>query len=103
MKKQQQDEFYLSQPGLIAKVLNAAGMVDCNPNTTPTTLEPLGPDVDEKKMEERWEYASIIEMLMYLANNTRPDLAYAVHVCACYTHNPKQSHATIIKHILSDT
>ncbi len=53
-----------------------------------------------ENMEESWEYASIIGMLMYLANNTRPDIVYAVHACACYTHNPKQSHASAIKHIL---
>ena len=37
---------------------------------------------------------------MYLANNTRPDIAYAVHACARYTHHPKKSHATAVKHIL---
>ncbi len=58
-------------------------MVDCNPNTT----QHLGLDVNGKKMEESWEYASIIGMLMYLANNTRPDIAYAVHACARLTHN----------------
>ena len=93
-------EYYLSQPGLIAKVLKAAGMEDCNPNTTPSTLDPLGPDRDGLPMNESWEYASIIGMLMYLANNTRPDIAHAVHACARYTHQPKKSHATAVKHIL---
>ena len=100
IEQRQQNEFYLSQPGLINKVLKAAGMEDCNPNKTPTTLEQLGPDVDGKKMEETWDYASIIGMLMYLANNTRPGIAYAVYACAHYTYNPKQIHATAMKHIL---
>ena len=98
--KKGESEFYLSQPGLINKVLKAAGMLDCNPNTTPSTLEPLGPDLDAPQFNEQWEYASIIGMLMYLANNTRPDIAHAVHACARYLHNPKQSHATAVKHIL---
>ena len=93
-------EFYLSQPGLITKVLEAAGMAECNPNLTPAALDPLGPDLEGSPMEESWEYASIIGMLMYLANNTRPDIAYAVHACARYTHHPKKSHATAVKHIL---
>ena len=93
-------EFYLSQPGLINKVLNAAGMEDCNPNTSPSTLEPLGPDLDGSIFSEKWEYSSIIGMLMYLANNTRPDIAHAVHSCARFSHNPKQSHSTAVKHIL---
>ena len=37
---------------------------------------------------------------MYLANNSRPDIAHAVHACARFTHNPKKSHATAVKHIL---
>ena len=100
IEQRQQNEFYLSQPGLINKVLKASGMENCNPNITPTTLEQLGPDVDGKKMDESWDYISIIGMLIYLANNTRPDIAYAIHACARYTHNPKQIHATAIKHIL---
>ena len=95
-----EDEFYLSQPGLTSKILKAAGMIDCNPNSTPSSLEPLGPDLDGNPMSESWEYSSIIGMLMYLANNTRPDIAYAVHACARYSHNPKKSHATAVKHIL---
>ena len=75
-------------------------MLDCNHNTTPSILEPLGPDLDGPQFKEQWEYASIIGMLMYLANNTRPDIAHAVYTCARYTHNPKQSHATAVKHIL---
>ena len=36
---------------------------------------------------------------MYLANNARPDIAHAVHACARYSHNPKQTHAAAVKHI----
>ena len=82
IEQRQQDEFYLSRPGLMNKVLKASGIEYCNPNTTPTTLEQLGPDVDGKKFDKSWDYASIIGMLMYLANNTRPDIAYVVHACA---------------------
>ena len=73
------NEYYLCQPGLIEKVLSAAEMNDCNPNTTPGNLERLGPDKDEEIMNESWKYASVIGMLMYVANNTRPDIAHAVH------------------------
>ena len=51
-------------------------------------------------MDKSWDNASIIGMLMYLANNTRPDIAHAVHACARYTHHPKKSHAGAVKHIL---
>ena len=96
-KRASQSEFYLSQPGLISKVLKAAGMTNCNPNTT---LDPLlGLDVERKYFNEKWEYVSVIGILMYLANNTRPDIAHAVHACANYSHNPKQTHTTTVKHI----
>ena len=75
-------------------------MEDCNPNITPATIDQLGPDKEGMSFDEKWEYLSIIGMLMFLANTTRPDIAYAVYAYARYTHNPKQSHGTAVKHIL---
>ncbi len=54
-------------------------MANWNPNNTPSTLESLGPDLEGKLFNEKWEYGSIIGMPMYLANNTRPEIAHAVH------------------------
>ena len=82
-------KFNLTQPGLTEKVSAAAGMSDCNPNSSPSAMEPLGPDEALDNMNEPWEYASIVDMVMYLANNTRPDIAHAVHACTRYTHCPK--------------
>jgi hypothetical protein len=39
-------------------------------------------------------------MLLYLANNSRPDIAYAVHQVARFSHFPKQSHGRAIKQIV---
>jgi hypothetical protein len=39
-------------------------------------------------------------MLMFLASNSCPDIAYAVHQCARFTHCPKQSHGAAVKRIL---
>jgi hypothetical protein len=50
--------------------------------------------------DEEWDYASIIGMLMYLSANTQPDIAFAVHQAARFTHNPRASHAAAIKRIL---
>ena len=36
---------------------------------------------------------------MYLAFNTRPDIQFAIHRCARFTHNPKESHGEAIKRI----
>ena len=93
-------KFLLTQTGLIAKVLKEAAMEDCNSARTPCSTTPLGKDEDGLLFDEDWEYASIIGMLMYLATNSRPDIAYSVHQCARFTHYPKASHAQGVKRIL---
>ena len=36
---------------------------------------------------------------MYLTGNSRPELGFAVHQCAHYTHDPKASHENTVKRI----
>ena len=57
--KNKPNEFYLTQTGLINKVLTAAGMEDCNGVDTPAATTPLGADVDGLPFNEQWEYRSI--------------------------------------------
>ena len=40
-------------------------------------------------------------MILYLASNTRPNISFAVHQCARFTHNTKVSHETAAKRIYS--
>jgi hypothetical protein len=75
-------------------------MQDCNATKTPASSTPLGSDVDGAPFNEKWEYASVVGMLMFLANNSRPDIAYATHQCARFTHAPKDSHALAVKKII---
>ena len=92
--------FSLLQTGLIAKVLNAANMSDCNGVSTPTGNTPVGSDTEGAVFSESWQYRTVIGMLMYLAANTRPDIAFAVHQAARFSHAPRQSHAAAVKRIL---
>ena len=92
--------FTLTQTGLINRTLEATGMTDCNTVWCPAQKTPLGADKDGPPFNENWNYASVVGMLLYLASNSRPDISYAVHQCARFTHNPRQSHATGIKTIL---
>jgi hypothetical protein len=46
-----------------------------------------------------WSYRSLIGMLLNRSNNTRPDIAFAVHQCARFSHAPKQTHAAAVKTI----
>ena len=89
-----------TQKGLIKKTLEAAGMMDCNPNSTPATQVALGADKDGPDFDERWNYRGICGMLLYLSTNTRPDISYAVSQVCRFGHNPKKSHASAVKTIL---
>ena len=93
------NEYNLTQKGLIKKVLRTCGMEQCNTKATPANRMPLGTNADGKPFKEKWKYASVIGMLMYLVSNTRPDIQFAVHQCARFTHSPKDSHAEAVKRI----
>ena len=95
--------FTLTQTGLIQKILKYTGLEDCNSDKTPANTTALGSDIDGElwvDSKENFEYASAVGMLMYLSNNTRPDIAFAVNQCARFTHAPKQSHAKALKRIV---
>ena len=75
----------------------------CNGLPTPTKVEaPLGTDINGSEAKRDWpnSYASVIGMMLYLASNTRPDISFAVHQCARFTHNTKASHEISVKRIL---
>ena len=90
----------LTQPSLIRQIIKATHLEDCNAVYAPAVHTPVGTDLLGEGFCEKWEYASVVGMLMYLADNTRPDIAYATHQVARYTHNPKNSHALAVKRIV---
>jgi hypothetical protein len=101
IKKTGPNEFLLTQTELIDTVLNATKMSRCNGCDTPATADPLHTDKNGAPFAEDWQYdAAVIGMLMYLAGNTRPDNAYAVHQAARFTHGTRNSHAAGVKRIL---
>jgi hypothetical protein len=60
----------------------------------------VGAGIDGESFNDTWTYASVVGMLMYLASNTRPDISYAVHKAARYSHGTRNSHALAVKRIL---
>ena len=99
IKKNAKGGFTMTQEGLIKKVISYCGMKDCNRKKTPAGPMPLGSDENGAKFDEKWNYASAVGMLLYLSSNSRPDIQFAVHQCARFTHNPRKSHAEAIKRI----
>jgi hypothetical protein len=89
----------LTQTGLIDRIIDALGVAEANPKLTPAPREPLGRDIDGSRFSGDFSYASVVGMLMYLCNNTRPEIAFAVNQCARYTHGPTEKHGSYLKHI----
>jgi hypothetical protein len=54
----------------------------------------------EEILGSNYPYLSAIGVLMYLANSTRPDIAFAVNLLARYNAAPTKRHWTRVKHIL---
>jgi hypothetical protein len=92
--------FEVMQTGLIDKIVDAVGLLDCNPSDMPTARIPIGPDVDGEKYQEDWLFASIVGMLQYLQPHTRLDITYAVNQCARFSSDPTESHARALKCIV---
>ena len=92
-------EIKMQQIGLVERVLKVTGLQDCSPDKTPTSQNPLGTDKNGLEFAEQWSYSLVVGMLLYLVANSRPEIAYAVHQCARFTHNPKASHRAAVKRI----
>ena len=91
--------YTMTQQGLIQKVLKTVGMEDCNCKATPAATMPLGMDAKGRPFNETWNYATVAGMLLYLSSISRPDIQFAVHQCAHFTHCPRNSHADAVKRI----
>jgi hypothetical protein len=89
----------LLQKGLIEKVLKTLKMENAHAKRTPASPVPLGTDADGEPLNEEWSYPSVVGMLLYLSSNSRPDIQFAVHQCARFTHSPRKSHGEAIKRI----
>jgi len=90
----------MTQKGLIDRVLLALGLDDNSTQKgTPCLRKPLVKDENGDPVDGSFSYSSVVGMLLYLANNTRPDLAYSVHCAARFSFCPKKSHEEALKRI----
>ena len=92
----------VTQKGLIDRIIVSLGLNATSSNKAaaiPAESRALGTDSEGTPCQETFNYASVVGMMMYLANTTRPDIAFAVHQCARFTHCPKHSHELALKRI----
>ncbi len=88
------------QEGLTKRIITALGLDSkyTTPVNTPADAAALGHDVDGKEASGSIDYASVVGMLLYLGHS-QPDISFATHQCAQYTHSPKQTHEDALKQI----
>ena len=96
------------QSAYIQKTLEKFNMHKSYPSKTPMVIrtldmekDPFRPkNEDEEVLGPEVPYLSVIGALMYLANQTRPDIAFAVNLLARYSATPTKRHWTGAKQIL---
>ena len=75
-------------------------MGNASTKSTPAAREPLATDKLGAPFQEDWSYPAAVGMLLYLSSNTRPDIQFAIHQVARFSHCPRHSHAQAIKLIV---
>jgi hypothetical protein len=99
---------FVHQEAYIAKVLKRFYMDKSHPLPTPMVVrsmdvekDPFRPkEEDEELLGPEVPYLSAIGALMYLANYTRPDIAFSVNLLSRYSSSPTRRHWNGVKHIL---
>lgn len=96
-------DIHIYQPHLISKVVNKMNMQNANPRSTPL---PHKHNYDEQFQDTKLNdadkqlYISCIGDLRYLADCTRPDLAFATGKLARFITSPTQCHLALLKHTI---
>ena len=98
---QQVTSIILTQTGLIDNILTDVGLVGTRVNTVSTPADQvLQPSPDASPYPPKApNYRSIIGKLNFLAQSTRPDIAYAVHCCARFMSCANSTHYVAAKRI----
>nr|GEU41335.1 uncharacterized mitochondrial protein AtMg00810-like [Tanacetum cinerariifolium] len=96
--KQKEYGIFISQDKYVTEVLRKFNFLDVKSANTPVDMEKtLVKDVDGDDVDVHL-YRSMIGSLMYLTTS-RPDIIYAVCVCARFQVIPKVSHLHVVKRI----
>lgn len=89
----------LKQSGYARKILERAGMADCNPTKYPMDPKEQLTKDEKGKLVDGTQYRSMVGCLRYLVH-TRPDLAYVVGIVSKYMEKPTVTHQNAVKRIL---
>jgi hypothetical protein len=101
-------DILVHQLAYVQKVLMKFNMDKAYPSKTPMVIRAIEKDTDpfwprqegEEVLGSEYPYLSAIRALMYLANNTRPDIAFAVNILTRYSAAPTMRHWNGVKDVL---
>ena len=97
--RQERDRITLCQAAYAKKLLERAGLEDCNPGNVPIEARlKLSRDSKERPVDSS-EYRSIIGGLRYLVH-TRPDISFAVGYLSRFMEAPASDHYAAVKRLL---
>jgi hypothetical protein len=97
--KQTQDGTFVHQGKYTKDILKKFDMGEGKPLSSPmSTLMTLDTDEDGEPMDQK-EYRSMIGSLLYLTA-TRPDIHFAVCLCARFQASPRTSHRKVVRKIM---
>ncbi len=92
------NQITLLQEGLTKRIIAALGLDSkyTTPVNTPADAAAFGQDVNGKEASRSINYDSVVGMLLHLGHSP-PDISFATHQCAQYTHSPKKTHEDALK------
>jgi hypothetical protein len=96
--KQMKQGTFVHQTKYMKDIMKKFNMAELKHVSTPmSTAMSLGPDEDGEVVDQR-EYMSMIVSLLYLTV-TRPEIQFAVGLCARFQASPRSSHQTTVQRI----
>jgi len=100
-QRQEDGTIQLSQPQLIEQIIKDVGVSNHRTRPTPApSTKILHRDLLGKPFKGDFDYRSVVGKLNYLEKGSRPDIAYAVHQCARFSSNPRESHGEAVRNIV---
>jgi transposase InsO family protein len=96
---QDSDGITLGQAAYASKILEKAGLKDCNPCQTPMEVRLKLRKGSDFPLVDATLYRSLVGSLRYLVN-TRPDLAFSVGYVSRFMESPREDHLAVVRRIL---
>jgi hypothetical protein len=88
------------QDAYIRILLERFGMLECNGCATPAAVGDAGGDEQLLEAHEALRYRSLVGGLLYVAVNTRPDIAHSVMSLARHMQGPTHAHLQRARRVL---